>query len=348
MDIFDQIEFITTEDSSTGLYSKHIQDIFHSKSGAFKESYEKFFLPARNLIPECMKSINILDICYGIGYNSKTFLNNTKDYFIHIDALENNKEFIYLSPLVKDNIVNDVLKKQIILQIIKDNDDINEYGKILNKIKMLKLIHFFEPNIINFLQNEVIGSYKNIPVDKLNQFLHNIYYNYISDNNNYAFNRNSHKDFEINYYLGDARKTILQVKNQYDIVFLDAFSSQKDPTLWTVDFLYLIKSKMKKNSMLISYSKSTPFRSALIELGFYVGKTYIDSIDMGTVASLNKKFILNPLNEFDLQLFQTRAGITYKDPSLSFDSSTILLNRKIESESSSRISHTQFLKFNSY
>ena len=104
---------------------------------------------------------------------------------------------------------------------------------------------------------------------------------------------------------------------------------------------------MKQNSMLISYSKSTPFRSALIELGFYVGKTYIDSIDMGTVASLNKNFILNPLNDFDLQLFQTRAGITYKDPSLSFDSSTILLNRKLESQSSSRISHTQFLKFNS-
>ena len=114
--------------------------------------------------------------------------------------------------------------------------------------------------------------------------------------------------------------------------------------LWTIDFLSLIKNKMKDNSILISYSKSTPFRSALVELGFFVGKTFIDNSDMGTIASKNKNLIINPLSDYDFQLINTRSGITYKDPLLSFDSSTILLNRDLESKTSNRISRTQFLK----
>ncbi len=102
---------------------------------------------------------------------------------------------------------------------------------------------------------------------------------------------------------------------------------------------------MKDNSILVSYSKSTPFRSALIELGFFVGKTFIDEVDMGTIASFRKELIDYPLTDFDLKLISTRSGITYKDPYLSLTPEAILSNRKNESFSSNRISRTQFLKF---
>ena len=65
---------------------------------------------------------------------------------------------------------------------------------------------------------------------------------------------------------------------------------------------------------------------------------------MVTIASKNKNLIINPLSDYDFQLINTRSGITYKDPLLSFDSSTILLNRDLESKTSNRISRTQFLK----
>ena len=125
---------------------------------------------------------------------------------------------------------------------------------------------------------------------------------------------------------------------------MDAFSAQKDPTLWTINFISLIKSKMKQNSILVSYSKSTPFRSALLELGFHVGKTFIDGVDMGTIASFNQKFIYNKLNDYDLKLISTRSGITYKDINLNLDKFSILKNREIESSLSDRMSHTKFLK----
>ena len=132
--------------------------------------------------------------------------------------------------------------------------------------------------------------------------------------------------------------------NVYDVVFLDAYSPQKDPTLWTIDFLSLIKSKMNINSVLTSYSKSSPFRSALLKLGFHVGKTYIDNIDMGTVASLSPEKINYPLNDFDIELLSTRAGITYKDPNLNLTPEIIIKNRTNELNVSNLMSHSEFLK----
>ena len=130
----------------------------------------------------------------------------------------------------------------------------------------------------------------------------------------------------------------------YDIVFLDAFSPQKDPTLWTIDFLKQLSLNMKKNSVLLSYSKSSPFRSALLELNFFVGKTYINNFDMGTIASFNSSFINNFLSEYDLKILQSKSGIFYKDPNLSLASSEIILNRELEQKNSTRQSRTSLSK----
>ena len=65
-----------TNDGSIGLYSTKDNDIYHSASGASEEAYYKFVLPAN--IEDMLNhynEINLLDLCYGIGYNSKCFLN---------------------------------------------------------------------------------------------------------------------------------------------------------------------------------------------------------------------------------------------------------------------------------
>lgn len=160
----------------------------------------------------------------------------------------------------------------------------------------------------------------------------------------YNLNDTKYNNSSIKFHIGDARTEINNTKEHYDVVFLDAFSSQKDPTLWTIDFLSKIKDKMNNDSMLVTYSKSTPFRSALVQLGFFVGKTFIDGIDMGTVASFDKNKIINPLTDFDFQLLKTRSGIVYKDSSLSLSRFEILKNRENEQKASNLISHTQFLK----
>lgn len=155
---------------------------------------------------------------------------------------------------------------------------------------------------------------------------------------------NKFNNSNIRFFLGDARKTLLHSNNFYDVVFLDAFSPKKDPSLWTIDFLSLIKSKMKSNSILVSYSKSVPFRSALFELGFIIGKTLIDNIDMGTIASFNPSFISLKLSDDDFKLLNTRSGIPYRDINFSLPPSSIIVNRNIEAASSNKISRSQFEK----
>ena len=58
-----------TGDGSFTYLNIGINETYHSKSGALEESFYKFAIPAlENKLK--MKKIKILDICFGLGYNS--------------------------------------------------------------------------------------------------------------------------------------------------------------------------------------------------------------------------------------------------------------------------------------
>lgn len=111
-----------TNDGSVGLFNPEVQDIYHSTYGALTEAYEKFILPAE--LDEFLKShnnIKILDICYGIGYNSKSFLNY---------LFENN----YLIFSKKSNI--NILKKNCLSQLSIDTTYTNKNNLIIYNDKI--------------------------------------------------------------------------------------------------------------------------------------------------------------------------------------------------------------------
>ena len=60
-----------TIDGSFTFYSNEFEQAFHSLSGAKEESQKKFVEPCL-LVEKAAKnsSLHILDICYGLGYNS--------------------------------------------------------------------------------------------------------------------------------------------------------------------------------------------------------------------------------------------------------------------------------------
>ena len=75
-----------TNDGSVGLFSPKDDDIYHSSYGAATEAYEKFIFPAMiEKLLQYRSEIRVLDICYGIGYNSKSFLN----YILFVKNLKN-------------------------------------------------------------------------------------------------------------------------------------------------------------------------------------------------------------------------------------------------------------------
>ncbi len=65
---------VETADGSATLYSEAFDECYHStRDGALKESLQKHVLPAFSLLPP-KNEITILDVCFGLGYNTWTTL----------------------------------------------------------------------------------------------------------------------------------------------------------------------------------------------------------------------------------------------------------------------------------
>ncbi len=341
--------YCKTKDGSVGLYNHNVNDIYHSSSGAFKESIEKFIMPS--LINDFSKQnneIKILDICFGIGYNSKAALyfskKNNKNVKIKIDALEVNKDLILISPFIKDSIPSLDLKIFLAREIFNnDTKSVTKAEQIIDNAdssffdqKSMFILKYFKYN--QFSRSYLSSTDQNLP------FLHNIYYQYVSSSMKNGLKNNIYRDCVFNYHSDDARKAISSLSGTYDFIFLDAFTPQKDPTLWTFEFIELIKSKMNKNSIIVTYSNSTPYRAALLELGFNVGKVLINEKQYGTIASMSSSKILNPLDSFDNGLTKTKAGILFRDPNLNSSSDEIIKRHECEKETSSRPTTSSYKK----
>ncbi|WOE70101.1 MnmC family methyltransferase [Hydrogenimonas thermophila] len=87
------MEFVETADGSYTCHSEQFDECYHStKDGAFKESLKKHIEPAFTLIDSSKKELTILDICFGLGYNTLTTLyyvnKNVFNYKLHIVSPE--------------------------------------------------------------------------------------------------------------------------------------------------------------------------------------------------------------------------------------------------------------------
>ena len=82
---------IQTEDGSNTLYSKEYSQHYHSVcDGALNESLYKHVIPAQEHHKE-KKELNILDICFGIGYNTLSTI-----YYLEKNDIE--KKVNFFSP----------------------------------------------------------------------------------------------------------------------------------------------------------------------------------------------------------------------------------------------------------
>lgn len=383
-----------TNDGSVGLFSPDADDIYHSTYGALTEAYEKFILPS-NLKNDLKKNkeIKILDICYGIGYNSKSFLNyildfiynetidtdknnyndkidtNNKKRKIYIHAIDNDKNLAYLSPFFISNnkhiknhnlsfkqekikrmlsekiTQNYQLKPEVnilILQKIINNIDSDIWDVLNNK----KYKSFFDKNLINLYKYLTLSKGNYNPITRLNLFLHNIYYKYISKGYKNANKALELLDFNFNLEINDARQAVKNDKEIYNYVFLDAFTPVKCPCLWTVDFFKELYKHLDADGMLLTYSNSALVRNAFLNAGFYVGKIFSESANKftGTIAVKNKSLIKYELSEYDLGLIKTKAGIFYRDDNFTLDNRAIIDIHQKEVNESNLISSSKFIK----
>ncbi len=252
-----------TLDGSITYWSDDFKEHYHDKVGAIIEAKEKFLNQAEL---ENKNDIKILDICFGLGYNSLV----TMDY-----ALLNNKKM-------------EITALEIDKRVVKSASKHLTYGKTFN-------------------WNDCL--------------------NEISKKGQYSKN-----NVHLSVLWGDARYLITKLPKKYfDVIYLDAFSSQRNSELWTIDFFLDIKEIIKNDGVLLTYSSAIPVRHGLHLAGFNVGETPpIERARGSTIASLLKSNINNPLPESDLALFKTTRGVVYKDPFHIWPNKEILRQREFE------------------
>ena len=106
----ENIQIFKTEDGSIGLYNSKLNETYHSKFGARKEAFEKFIEPALLLNN---RKLTILDICYGIGYNTKCAIENFKNIAL-IDCVEIDSKLAKKSfEFEYDEKINELIKENL-------------------------------------------------------------------------------------------------------------------------------------------------------------------------------------------------------------------------------------------
>lgn len=224
-------------------------------------------------------------------------------------------------------------------ELIGDNDFID---LLFDK----KYNGYFSKELSLLIKFKHFNRYKNNPLGFLCSFLHNIYYNHLTRRYKSDLKRLYSLGIDFCLKINDARLELQSDNNQYDFIFLDAFTPSKCPSLWTIDFFKQLFKHLSDDGVILTYSNSAPVRNAFITAGFFIGKIYnpIENRFTGTIATKNKSIIKYALSEYELGLLKTKSGIFYRDRNLSAPNEAIIAARKKEVEISNLPSASQYKK----
>ncbi|WP_407414866.1 MnmC family methyltransferase [Methanobrevibacter sp.] len=140
-------------------------------------------------------------------------------------------------------------------------------------------------------------------------------------------------NIDINVFVEDARKTVQNLKdNSYDAIFLDPFSQNMAPELFSLDFFKEFRRIIKDTGIVATYTSSAPVRDAFIEVGFYIGLGPIFGRKQGgTLASPSQDMLDTSLPKNDeIRIALSDVGIPFRDPDLNNSSEEILERRTEE------------------
>ena len=290
--------------------------------------------------------------CFKLYYFFKNIFVNVVSVFYP----KNKKEIKDLLEIKFKNMhIDKEYKVNGMVNYILINNLLKIYGKdYLNKetkkyIKERGTSKFFDKSLLKYAKfNQFLGYYLSSD-NILSAFLHNIYYHTLSLRYKNIDFKAAEKLFNINFYINDARKSIKSINGSYDCIFLDAFTYTKAPQLWSVEFIHELSEHLSEGGVILTYSNSAQIRNTFLENNLYVGKIYNkkEKKFVGTIASKDKSKIIYPLNNYELGLCNTKAGITYHDPNLAFSNKEILELREYEFKHSNLISSSKYMKIRS-
>jgi hypothetical protein len=267
---------------------------------------------------------------------------NPKDKLKQIHKMKKNK---FVSVPKKFRLTQEV-PIIILKKLLECNSDYLHEPFMQSILKQKKYSPFFNKFMLNLAKFYQHLGYNHIKTFNKSTFLHNIYYRYLSKSYKRALELLENNQIDLNFHKNDARHFIKTTSNTYNFIFLDAFTPAKCPTLWSLEFFKELYLKLDYDGMILTYSNSAAIRNAFLQNGFHVGKIYDSKTKkaIGTVAVKNHGLIDHNLDERDLALIHSKAGICFKDDNLELDNQTIIKNRENEVKNSELISSTKVLK----
>ena len=287
--------------------------------------------------------------CFDSYYKLKDLFSELMSYFLPKNRKEINEllDIKFRNMHIEKEYKVNPFVNYIIINALADKFGSDYPNEDLNKIlRENKNKRFFDKSLIKYAKFNQKWGYNKSSTNVLSTFLHNIYYDHLSKRNKKIDFKAIESLITLNFWINDARKTILELNEQYDCIFLDAFTYTKAPQLWSMEFVAELYKKLAPNGVLMTYSNSVQVRNTLLENNFFVGKIYNEKNKkfIGTIASKDKSRIKYPLNNYELGLCLTKAGIPYHDPNLSFDSKDILELREYEYRHSTLMSSSKYIK----
>lgn len=141
------------------------------------------------------------------------------------------------------------------------------------------------------------------------------------------------ENININIFIEDARQTVQKLKdNTYDAIFLDPFSQNMAPELFSVEFFKEFRRIIKDDGIVATYTSSAPVRAGFIAADFYIGLGPIfGRMQGGTLASPNPETLEYALPKNDeIRIALSDVGIPFRDPGLNNTSQYILDSRTQE------------------
>ena len=135
------------------------------------------------------------------------------------------------------------------------------------------------------------------------------------------------ENININVFIEDARQTVQKLDdNAYDAIFLDPFSQNMAPELFSLEFFKEFRRVIKDDGIIATYTSSAPVRAGFIEADFYIGLGPIfGRMQGGTLASPNPEMLDCSLPKNDeIRIALSDVGIPFRDPGLNNSSEDIL------------------------
>jgi tRNA U34 5-methylaminomethyl-2-thiouridine-forming methyltransferase MnmC len=233
--------FVVTADGSITLFNNEAGELYHNKAGAYTEALKNYVEPssAAETLAET-GSLNVLDVCFGMGYNS----------------------FVLVQQLLEKGLAGQVLIKAI------ENDPAvvgAAWSRAILDARLALARQALAGETFVGGRQVVLGVVPEAAVDSIPGTAVDAMPDAMSG---------ALLDVRLDVVLGDVREVLPKVNEDFDLVFHDPFSPRKAPELWTLDIFrrYHLLLTARRGRVL-TYSIAGAVRGGLLEAGFEIWRT---------------------------------------------------------------------------